>query len=364
MSLKNSCLKTNEKRVDIMAINEVLRFSWGHIIAFVALIFICYVAFMGIAYYTDGNFLWAGVGVAVVDILMLLFFIVPQLLKGTERKFKRCIIFERCLIFASPLAFAVLMLPYLHFWSVHSARNEIRAEFSQSLSSVRQMFQSYEEYAENRIGNYEKRLMQEGTGQMQIENRVEALRLQLSDANYTELKKSALKWIDRASGTTVWNVFMIGNIDKVEAALDSWNLTLVEFSDKRMSDEDGTVRPFSTSDPSVVAAKKGLQEVRLLYTGIFTFSIIGLVSGIFLYLMLLFPYVIQPRNVKSTYRLFGSEKSSGFVLGESRTDSGAGKRSERKRKPKPEKDRGDDIDMSSSAKEDATASDDYGAFTL
>lgn len=366
MNLKSSCQKTNEKNIDIMAINEVLKFSWGHIIAFVALIFISYVTFMGIAYYTDGNFVVAGIGVAVVDVLMLLFFIVPQLLKGTERKFARCIVFERLLIFLSPLAFAVLMLPYSHFWSVHSARDEIRIEFSQSLSSVRQMFQSYEEYAENRIGNYEKKLLQAGTGRMHIDNTVEALRLQLSDANYTELKNSALKWIERASGTTVWNVFMIGNIDKVEAALDSWNLTLVEFSDKRMSNEAGTVRPFSTSDPSVVAAKQGLHKVRLFYTGIYTFSLVAFISGIFLYLLLLCPYVIQPRNAKSTYRLFGSERmpSSSFRLEESSSDSGSGKTRKRKHGPKSERSSDGDIDMSSTAKVETQDSDDYEAFTL
>ena len=94
-----------------MAINEVLKFSWGHIIAFVALIFISYVTFMGIAYLADGNFVYAGVGVVAIDVLMLLFFIVPQLLKGTERKFSKCIVWERILIILSPFAFVFLMLP-------------------------------------------------------------------------------------------------------------------------------------------------------------------------------------------------------------------------------------------------------------
>jgi len=58
-----------------MAINETLKFSWGHIIAFLAMIFISYVSFMGLTYWTDGDFFIAGIGVAIIDILLLVFFL-------------------------------------------------------------------------------------------------------------------------------------------------------------------------------------------------------------------------------------------------------------------------------------------------
>ena len=348
-----------------MAINEVLKFSWGHIIAFVALIFISYVTFMGIAYLADGNFVYAGVGVVAIDVLMLLFFIVPQLLKGTERKFSKCIVWERILIILSPFAFVFLMLPYSHFWSVFSERERIQTEFSQSISSVGQMFISYEDYAEKRIWNYELKLKQARTNQVHQENKVEALRLQLLDANYTDLKNSALKWIDRASGATVWNVFMIGNIDKVESALDSWNSVLVKFSDKRMSDESGAVKPFSTSDPSVVAAKKGLQVVRTTYREAHGLSLITLVSGIILYLMLLFPYILQLRHTKSTYRLSGAKKRSTSDIGVAESSVDDSDRKSRERKPKSGADEKTDDDIRiSQTKEDSADSDEYGAFTL
>ena len=44
--------------------NERLQFSWGHIIAFVALIAVSYISFMGITYLTAGNFLAALAGMA------------------------------------------------------------------------------------------------------------------------------------------------------------------------------------------------------------------------------------------------------------------------------------------------------------
>ena len=36
--------------------NEQLKFSWGHIIAFLALIIISYISFVGVTYMTDGDF--------------------------------------------------------------------------------------------------------------------------------------------------------------------------------------------------------------------------------------------------------------------------------------------------------------------
>ena len=101
-----------------MAINETLKFSWGHIIAFIALIFISYVSFMGITYLTDGDFLYAGLGVLIINLVLIIFFIIPQILKGTDEKFSRKIIFERILFFSAPVFFIAVMVPYAHFWTV------------------------------------------------------------------------------------------------------------------------------------------------------------------------------------------------------------------------------------------------------
>lgn len=56
------------------------------------------------------------------------------------------------------------------------------------------------------------------TNSLTRKNKVDALKLQLIDKNYTSLKNSAFEWIDNASGATVWNAFMIGNIQKIESA--------------------------------------------------------------------------------------------------------------------------------------------------
>lgn len=334
-----------------MAINETLKFSWGHIIAFVALIFISYVSFMGITYLTDGDFLYAGLGVLIINLILIVFFIIPQILKGADEKFSRKIVFERILFFAAPIFFIAAMVPYAHFWTVFENRNEIETTFSESIKTTKGMFDSYEVYANNRIKEYDKKLAQDKTNAVHRSNEVEALRLQIIADNYNALKESAIKWIDNAFGATVWNVFMIGNIKKIEGAIENWNSSLNNFSSKIMSDEPSGVEPFSSSDPSITTAKGNLNNLRSVYTTMGAPTMLSIGIGLLLYILLLFPYIIQSRNTKSTYRLIGSE-------GDSSTP--------RPKKAKKNKkiDRPED-DMTFSMDESDSSSDgDYGSFTM
>ena len=290
-----------------MAINETLKFSWGHIIAFVALVIISYVSFMGITYMTDGDFQTAIWGFIIIDILLMFFFLAPQLLKANEIKFDRRIWIERVVLFLSPIAFVILMIPYAHFWTVFKNRGDIETTFKESISSTKGMFDSYEAYANNRILEYDKLLVKSKVKEVQRKNKVEALRLQLVDENYNNLKQSAIEWIDGASDATVWNVFMIGNIQEIENALNAWNADLNEFSSKLMVDEPDTVKAFTSSDSSVLVAKENLNSLGSIYTEKESPTIIAISSGFVLLLFLLFPYVLQGRNTKSTYRLLGTE---------------------------------------------------------
>ncbi|MDE6986641.1 MAG: hypothetical protein K2P55_06850 [Bacteroides acidifaciens] len=334
-----------------MAINETLKFSWGHIIAFVALIFISYVSFMGITYLTDGDFLYAALGVLIINLILIVFFIIPQILKGADEKFSRKIVFERILFFAAPIFFIAAMVPYTHFWTVFENRNEIETTFSESIKTTKGMFDSYEAYANSRIKEYDKKLAQDKTNAVHRSNEVEALRLQIIADNYNALKESAIKWIDNASGATVWNVFMIGNIKKIEGAIENWNSSLNNFSSKIMSDEPSGVEPFSSSDPSVTTAKGNLNNLRSVYTTMGAPTMLSIGIGLLLYILLLFPYIIQSRNTKSTYRLIGSEGDSSIPRPK--------KAKKNKKIDRPEDDMTFCMDES-----DSSSDGDYGSFTM
>lgn len=292
-----------------MAINETLKFSWGHIIAFLAIIFISYLSFMGLTYLTDGNFLIAGVGVATIDILLLSTFIGAQVLKATDRKFNKRIIVERLLLLITPIVFVVCYLPQAHFWTVFDQRGEIESQFKTSVAQSKEMFALYEQYADNRITAYQKNISKTDKNKTSRTNKLEALTLQLKSDNYLNLKNEAITWIDKASGATVWNVFMIANIRTITEAIDNWNTQLVEMSTRVMSDEKAVA--FDSDSSVVQSVKNGLSQLNNIYSvkkdnKLYTWAIM-----FFLYLMLIFPYLIQDRHVKSVYTLVGKRGFTG-----------------------------------------------------
>ena len=299
--------------------NQTLKFSWGHIIAFVALVFISYVTYMGEFYKNGGDFMSSAIKVLLVDIALLVTFIGAQIYKGTDEKFDRSILIERILICLCPIAFLWAMLPYNHFWTVYSSRDEIESRFSSSIEKSKQMFENYELYTEERISSYDKLLQNailnkendkasylnagfKGTNDVTMKQiYMETLKLQLQSQNIDSLKNSATKWIDNANqGATVWNAFLIGNIDKISDAIEGWNKVLVEVSQPILSNESNSTKPFDADMASCNAVKSELKELQSMYTQSAGISLNTIWTGLVLFWMLMFPYFLQKRNTRAT----------------------------------------------------------------
>lgn len=331
-----------------MAINETLKFSWGHIIAFLALIFISYVSFMGLTYWTDGDFLIAGIGVAIIDALLLCFFLGVQVTKSVEKKFAKRVIVERILLCLTPFVMYLCMLPQNHFWTVYEQRQEIETQFSSSIEQAKEMFESYESYASTRIDNYDRLLAKKKVSGVSRANKVEALTLQLKSDNYYNLKTSATEWINKATGATVWNVFMLANIKTINDAVEDWNQKLTTMSENALSDE-GNIQSFDSNSAVVSAVKSGLESLKSIYTVRRDAQSYCWFIMLLCYFMLLAPYLIQRRNTKSLYTLVGNKSS------ESRIEK-------IQRQYKAKKKETEFIDATDGQSSDD--SDDYGSFTL
>ena len=318
-----------------MAINETLKFSWGHNFAFIAMIVGSYMTFMGVTYFTDGNFLVAGIGVGVLNLVFIALFIVPQILKATERKFAKIIKRERTIVIIAPIVYVVIMLPLAHFWTMFSERNAIETTFTDAIQMTETIFVDYEKYANERVAEYKsdldslqtvqkkskkKKVKKNAISDLTKYNKAEALQLQLLGENYNNLKVSALDWVSQASGTTVWNVFMIGNIKTIEKAVENWVASLEQMSSKVLADEQSGVVPYTSSELVVTEINDAFQSIRNIYKTTKFPSVIAIALIALLYLMLMFPYLIQVRNTKSTYtfwgRIKGSETSISFEADE------------------------------------------------
>lgn len=295
-----------------MAINDTLKFSWGHIIAFLAMIFISYVSFMGLTYLTDGDFMIAGIGVVIIDVLLLSFFIGVQVTKSVEKKFAKRVIVERILLCLTPFVIYICMLPQNHFWTVYEQRQEIEAQFSTSIEQAKEMFDSYESYAAKRTEDYDRLLAKKKVLGASRANKIEALTLQIKSENFTNLKNTAIDWIDKATGATVWNVFMLANIKTINEAIGEWNYQLSQMTLNTMSDE-GDVDAFDSNSEVVSAVKSGLESLKSIYTVRRDTQSYCWLIMVLCYFMLLAPYLIQRRNTKSLYTLVGNKSSESKI---------------------------------------------------
>lgn len=300
-----------------MAINETLKFSWGHVMALLILITgVIYMSFMGGIYYLEGDWQAATINAVIIMFTLLFLFMTPQLIKSADSKFGKKIVIERLwVLIVWPLVIVLYfhpLIPSSHAWTVIGCRTEIEPAFEKAIDSVKGMFEAYEDYAVKRVKSYEETLdNSEDMPPLQRYIRVEALRIQLLGDNYYNLKDEAYNWIDQeVTGVTVFNPFVIGNIDEINHALTEWNIILSHLSEKILSDEKDYTKAFTSNDESVASAREGLDKLRRLFTNEERLSAGACLFNVVMFLLLIFPYLLQNRNTKNEYRLFGKKKRS------------------------------------------------------
>lgn len=292
--------------------NEKLKFSWGHIIAFLAIIFISYVTFMGATYMSGGNFVVASWTTLAVGLVFLAVFVGAQQLKATERKFKKRIIWERILVFSSPVIYVFCIIPFNHFWNVRANEEKIVSEFSKAIISSKKMFNNYELYSKNRLNSYKNSLKNSGISDYKTDNMMHCLELQLISINYWKLKEEAIAWINNSSkGASAWNVFLIGNTKQINKTIHDWNKELHNNSSHIMNYENPKkVYLFGKKNSSLNVVDSGLQKIETLFEKPEKHTAMGIVFAMLLYVALLFPYFLQDRNTKSFYYLIGKRKDA------------------------------------------------------
>lgn len=233
---------------------------------------------------------------------------------------------ERFFVFSSPIVFALCMIPFFHAWIVQSQANYIEKTFKKAINASNGLFDDYAEYTKKRVADYQSYLLavkdnrqidQESYEEIGFSDDSEdnnhlidletgILRRQLL-AQYDTVKTEAKRWIARANQkTSVWNVFLVGNIREIQSSFISWDEQLTSFSTKILSTESSDIRPFAYDPEKKDEVIKGLSRLAALYQGneFYVLPITGL-QAVILYFMFLFPYFIQKRNGVSTYTLFG-----------------------------------------------------------
>lgn len=289
--------------------NETLKFSWGHIIAFVAIIFISYVAYMGKFYMSGGDFASAAKRVGLIVLVVLAAFMGAQVAKASDAHFDRSIVIERILVVLCPIVLGWAMVPCNHFWNVFAVRDRLETQFAESISNSSKMFDDYVAYSGARIQSYERHLCDNNVlpytdkevAAVVRGNYVETLRLQLLSQNTDSLISLARTWIkDANQGASVWNSFLVGNVDVITDAMEGWNKKLFEVSVPVLSNEPNGVVPFDSNHESFKAAIGSLKELKEIYTIPKGLNINTVWTFVILFFMLMFPYFLQERCTRAS----------------------------------------------------------------
>lgn len=284
--------------------NKTLKFTFGHVLAFLALIGISYLSFVGTFYRTSGNFIVAGIVSSSVFVLLLYCFIRIQVLKSTQEKFHKKIVHERWMLGVSVVFFITAMLPCNHFLNIYSQHEKVENLFKEGvLYNGKEMFQLYSKACNQRVEEYEKALRSQKINPWHIEHYKDALKLQLAVNNTESLRKRAETYLQKADqSVSVWNVFLVGNLKQLEKALGYWKNYLDEQWGQPLKYEQVDILENIKSERqerSFNNANKSIREVKGIYEKYNGVSLLTIVFAIVTFVLLLLPYLVQPRNTKA-----------------------------------------------------------------
>lgn len=293
--------------------NQKLRFAFATVITLLAVLWICYCVFCGFIYLKGSDLgenimRWAGALTALVFILLTASFIGVQLLKATDHKFRKFIVWERIFMFGiCPIVFLCVGYFYSHFFTVHSQGKKAEVSFVNSVAKAKNIFPEYRSYAANRIDNYANSLTNDG---YKKDNKVHVLKTRLLPPSLNQLENQCTTWIKDVDKTvTIWNPFLLGNIPYIQNGIKEWEEKLYEFSNFKMSDERNVIY-FDEDKEYIQDVLNGLEATQRIYSEWKIPNIWAILTGLLCYALLVFAYIIQERNTRNLHTLFSNPHKS------------------------------------------------------
>lgn len=289
--------------------NKKLLTAWLIILMVLLIIVLGFMIFEGISFYSGGSFTMAFITTLGWCVLLFFMFFLPQQLKGGAGDFGKKIWIERWLVFPlAPMTLAIAMLPIAHFMNIQRQEGEIVKQFTCAIDTAKTMFGEYETYANERMKDYSHQLRH----QMKLDrqNKMRCLQLQLLSSNYDTLHVSALKWVEASiEKPSTIDVFLMGNIDEIENAIDDWNIQLEQFSKHKLSDEHDGTQAFEVRSKSATISRQMLENLRQRYRQTSLAQLVtpwSIFAFVTLWGLLMLPYMFQKRHSKSDQSLGGT----------------------------------------------------------
>ncbi len=318
-----------------MTFNHRQRISaLGHVVALVAIVFLCYFSFVGMVYLMGGHIVTSALVALAMALVLFILAVTAQKLKAASTKFNMKVMAERVVVILLVLACLATFVPFSHFFSIYSQEKEVTSLFKQSMGEVMPMFDDYEKAAKQRIDDYRAALdkvvkgkvkskvkkqhskygigaREEGkpeNGDQTICNdMVEGLRQSLLPPTYTDLRQEAQAWVGKAGqGATTLNAFFIGNTQEIGHTVALWQLWLAEKWSKRLNNEPESKEDtfISSSEGRVQAVADGMHRVSEMCSKRSMPPPYAFILALVCWLLVFLPYWLQGRHSKSWEQLW------------------------------------------------------------
>lgn len=306
------------------------KFSLADVLTFLTAFVFGYVCFLGINFSTLGDTSQSIIEAVIFSLTLALTALAAKLLKQTSCNFK--------ISFAAEVLMIVLFtgfiinftwIPFAHFFNVSKNKTEIQNKLQTSIAQAENMFNSYENYVENRKMDYEGALSSavnskdirpgeyedfgftEGVSDnVQIQNKMFTTHHELFPSYYSDtiakngIKEVAIDWLRKATKTTnQWkSIGIIDVVNEVEGNSKKWLDQLIELSKKRQIGE--------TESTQVFEYELTFDDVKTHFTNREkpTPLSIGLATGA--YFLMLFSWFITKRNTK----ILGSLRRANYEI--------------------------------------------------
>jgi len=230
-----------------------------------------------------------------------------KLLKKTSTKFKTCIIWEWALLFFFVVAALVFVYPFSHYFAVSEQKADIQSKVTANIMQADGMFVEYEDYANNRLNMYQRRLnsvvaakkvnpseyhkyeFEDGIpDNTQVENKMFILKSKLFPSNFEEMKQVSTDWLTEAKNTVEdWKPIGIVNVMKeVEKQITNWYENLKDLSSYFGQNEITNEFEYTLTFDNLTDKITELGNSTLL----------SIISAIGIYVLMLLSYFITKRH--------------------------------------------------------------------
>jgi len=316
------------------------KFTLANVLLLLATIGFGFACYLSINFKTLGDTQQSLIGAIIISLVLAGLAFAAKKFKSTDRKFKTNIILEivALLLFIVVAFFAIK--PFSHAFTVFKNKDGIENKTIDNISQAQKMFDSYEDYANNRINTYERTLKsvvankeanpseyrnygfdETRRDENQIKTKIFMLRAKLIPSNYKNdsipkegIKGKAAIWFEEQK-TKVKSDFsftfgIVAMLNEIPMKIKNWRNRLTEYSEYRAKGE--TAKDFDYS--------LDFKTVKEQLTTIKTPTILSVVLAILAYLLMLLPYFVVIRSPKSPYHSIIHFLSSFLIKDKSEED--------------------------------------------